>query len=137
MLIGYINDNLLKSDSAFKWFSKAHDIYHPKPAVVKAFEANKDSINLVIFMGTWCPDSHFVIPRFYKILDSAGFDKNRITLISVDRTKKDAHHLATALNIVNVPTIIVFKRGKEVGRVVEYGQTGRYDEELAALLTKS
>jgi thiol-disulfide isomerase/thioredoxin len=137
MYTGFISDSLLKGDTAFKWFDEAQRIYKPKAPVVKTFTENKDSVNFVVFMGTWCEDSHFVIPRFYKILDSAGFDKKRITLIAVDRTKKDAANLATAFNITNVPTIIVFKNGKEVGRVVEYGQTGKYDEEIAALLTKS
>jgi len=134
MLIGFINDTMLNSDSSFKWFAKAQKIYKPKEAVVRTLAANKDSINLMIFLGTWCEDSRFVIPRFYKIIDSAGFNKDKIPLIAVDRTKKDNHHITTALHVTNVPTIIVFKHGKELGRVVEYGETGRYDEEVAALL---
>lgn len=137
MLTGFITDSILKSDSAFNWFGRTQNIYAPKEAVVKSFAANKDSVNLVIFMGTWCEDSHFVIPRFYKILDSAGFDKSRITLVAVDKSKKDKHNLSNAFHITNVPTIIVFKKGKEAGRVVEYGSTGRYDEEVSAILTKS
>lgn len=133
MLTGFISDSILKNDTAFSWFTKPYEIYHPKEQVVKDIVAGKDSVNLVIFMGTWCEDSHFVIPRFFKILDSAGFDKSRISMKAVDRTKKDKHHLAAALNIINVPTIIVYKNGKEAGRVVEYGETGRYDEETARL----
>jgi hypothetical protein len=38
--------------------------------------------------------------------------------------------LSEALGVVNVPTIIVMKEGKEVGRVVEYGKTGVWDKEL-------
>ncbi len=38
------------------------------------------------------------------------------------------------MGITNVPTIIVLKNGKEVGRVVEYGASGKWDEELASLL---
>lgn len=136
MLTGFITDQLLNSDSSFKWFAKAQSIYKPKEPVVRVFAANKDSADFMIFLGTWCGDSHFVIPRFYKILDAAGFDKKKVTLIAVDRTKEDKTNIARALNVTNVPTIIVFKKGKEIGRVVEYGQTGKYDEEVAALLTK-
>jgi thiol-disulfide isomerase/thioredoxin len=135
MYTGFISDDLMKGDSAFKWFDATQRIYKPKKQVVKTFAANKDSVNFVIFMGTWCEDSHFVIPRFFKILDTAAFDKERVTLIAVDRSKKDITNLATTFNITNVPTIIVFKNGKEIGRVVEYGTTGKYDEEVAALLT--
>ncbi|MFV0607203.1 MAG: thioredoxin family protein [Niabella sp.] len=137
LLTGYISDLNLRTDSAFKWFNRTQKIYNPKEKVVKVFAQNKDSIHLLIFMGTWCEDSHFVIPRFYKILDSAKFNKEHISLIAVDRNKKDDMHLADALHVNRVPTIIVYKNGKEQGRVVEYGNTGRYDEEVAALITGS
>lgn len=136
MYTGFISDSLLKTDTAFNWFAKAQTAYKQKEAVVKTFAANKDSVNFMVFVGTWCPDSHYVIPRFYSILDTIGFNKNKVTMVAVDRTKKDKNNLTTVLNVTNVPTIIVYKKGKELGRVVEYGETGRFDEELAALLTK-
>jgi hypothetical protein len=33
-----------------------------------------------------------------------------------------------------VPTIIVMKSGKEIGRVVEYGKSGEWDKELLELI---
>lgn len=137
MYVGLINESLLKSDSAYNWFARAQNIYKPKAPVVKTFAANKDSVSFMVIVGTWCEDSHYVIPRFFSILDSAGFDNDKVTLVAVDRTKKDENNLTNVLNVTNVPTIIVYKKGKELGRVVEYGKTGRFDEELAALLTKS
>ena len=47
---------------------------------------------------------------------------------------KTLGNIADAFKITNVPTIIVMKDGKEVGRVIEYGKTGKWDEELAELL---
>jgi thiol-disulfide isomerase/thioredoxin len=88
-------------------------------------------------MGTWCDDSHFIIPKFYTLLDASGFSKDRVTLIGVDRAKKTLSHLAEALNIINVPTIIVMKDGKELGRVVEYGKYGLFDKELAEIINAS
>jgi thioredoxin-like negative regulator of GroEL len=44
--------------------------------------------------------------------------------------------LSEAFGITNVPTIIVMKNGKEVGRVVEYGHTGLFDKDLAEILAK-
>jgi hypothetical protein len=43
-------------------------------------------------------------------------------------------HLAEALDIINVPTIIVMKNGKEIGRVVEYGKYGMFDKELGEII---
>jgi thiol-disulfide isomerase/thioredoxin len=85
-------------------------------------------------MGTWCEDSHYIIPKFYTLTDAAGFSNDRITLIGVDRSKKTLSHLTEALNIKNVPTIMVMKNGKEIGRVVEYGKYGMFDKELAEII---
>jgi hypothetical protein len=43
--------------------------------------------------------------------------------------------LSEALGVVNVPTIIVMKEGKEIGRVVEYGKTGVWDKELGEIIS--
>ncbi len=51
-------------------------------------------------------------------------DEN-ITLFGVNSKKKTLGNLTVALSVTNVPTIIVFKEGKELGRVVEYGKTGK------------
>ena len=69
----------------------------------------------------------------FTLLDSAGFSASRFTLIGVNREKKTLSHLAEALGITNVPTIIVLKKGKEMGRVVEYGKTGMFDKDLTEI----
>ena len=78
--------------------------------------------------------NYFIIPKMFALADAAGFSQNRITLIGVDRAKKTLSPLADALNIKNVPTIIVMKNGKEVGRVIEYGKYGMFDKELGEII---
>ncbi|MCH5599893.1 thioredoxin family protein [Niabella ginsengisoli] len=138
MLKGFVTDSLLKADtSSFKWFIENEQVYKPSDAVVRSFNSKKDSVSYMVFFGTWCPDSHYVIPRFYKIANQAGTEKSRITLFALDRTKNDAAHFAANFNVKHVPTIIILKNGKEIGRVVEYGTSGRFDEELTSILDKS
>jgi hypothetical protein len=86
-------------------------------------------------MGTWCEDSHFVIPKLFFLLDKAGFSRDRVSLLGVDRDKKTLGYLSEALHVTNVPTIIVMKNGKEAGRVVEYGKEGLFDKELGQIIT--
>ncbi|MCF3111003.1 thioredoxin family protein [Niabella sp. CC-SYL272] len=133
---GHITDSLLKADTTFKWFAEGEKIYEPRPEVVKTVKKNKEQIWFKVFMGTWCPDSHYVIPRFYKILEEAGFDKEKVSLLAVDRSKKDKGKIAENLNVTRVPTIIVYHHDTELGRVVEYGETGRFDVELADIIKK-
>jgi len=68
------------------------------------------------------------------LTDAAGFSPDRITLIGVDRQKTTLSHLAEALNVKNVPTIIVLKNGKEIGRVIEFGKYGLFDMELGEII---
>jgi len=133
---GIISRETLLNDTTFKWYAQNLKGYTPNASGVAAFKNNTDTtIQLITFMGTWCEDSHAIIPKFYSFLDATGFSTNRVTLIGVDRNKKTISHLAEALNIINVPTIIVMKNGKELGRVVEYGKYGLFDKELGEIIT--
>ena len=136
-LKGIISKEVLLSDSTFTWFAANQKIYTPQASAVEALRANKDSVELLVFMGTWCEDSHFVIPRFFALLDAAGFPGDRVTLIGTDRNKKTLSHLCEAMNVTNVPTIIVMRKGREMGRVVEYGSSGMFDKDLGTILSAS
>lgn len=134
---GIISREVLEKDTSFKWYAENQANYAPNSLAVEELKKNKDSLELLVFMGTWCEDSHFVIPKFYSLLDASGFPQDRVTLIGVDRNKKTYSHLCEALNIENVPTIIVMKKGKELGRVVEYGTYGLFDKEMGEIIQKA
>ena len=134
-LKGIISRQVLTSDTSFKWYNENLKGFTVRTDAKEALGKNKDSVQLLVFMGTWCEDSHFVIPKFYSTTDAAGFPESNITLIGVDRKKTTLSHLAEALNVKNVPTIIVMKNGKELGRVVEYGKYGLFDKELAEIVS--
>lgn len=132
---GFISREVLTADTSFtKWYVPNQKAYSPYAAAQEGLTKNKDSVQLLVFMGTWCEDSQFIIPKLFALTEAAGFSGDRITLIGVDRNKKTYSHLTDALNITNVPTIIVLKKGKELGRVVEYGKTGMFDKDLAEIL---
>ena len=130
---GIISQDDLLKDTSFKWYAENLKGYTPNAKAVAGLKKYADSIQLLVFMGTWCEDSHSVIPKFYTLLDSAGFSKERVTLIGVDRNKTTLSHLTEALDIKNVPTIIVMKNGKEQGRVIEYGKYGLFDIDLGQI----
>lgn len=132
---GFMNRTDL--DTAFTWFKQNQQGYTPEANALKALSAQKDSINIVVFGGTWCGDTRYLLPRFYSFADVAGFSQDRITLIGVDRSKKTIQHLTDVFNVTRVPTFIVMKNGKEVGRVVEYGKTGMFDKELGEIISSA
>lgn len=134
MLKGLISRDIIENDTSFSWYANGQKFYKPNENAIYGLKKNADSLQLVVFMGTWCEDSHFVIPKFFSLTDAAGFSNDRISLIAVDRNKKTLSHLAEAWNVVNVPTIIVMKKGKEIGRVIEYGKSGIFDKDLSELV---
>ena len=134
ILNGIISKYALQNNPAFTWYSSNQSSYAPAIEIVNAMEKAKDSVQFVVFGGTWCEDTQFILPKFFKLQEQSGFSDRNISFFAVDRTKKTIGNITTALGITNVPTIIVLKKGKEIGRVVEYGKTGKWDAELAELL---
>lgn len=134
ILKGIISKDLVSRDSSFKWFAENKNGYTPNASAIEAFKKFGKDIQIVAFAGTWCHDTHFVLPKFFSLIDAAGFSTDKVTLIGVDRSKKTLSHLVEAFNVIDVPTFIVMKDGKELGRVVEYGKYGMWDKELGEVI---
>ena len=135
ILTGSIQRSTLEKDTAFKWFNDNYKYANPNADAIAAFEKNKDKFTIMVFGGTWCHDTQNLLPLFYKLIDKSGFPENQVYLIGVDRAKTTFKDLHKKFAILNVPTfIIIDKKGKEVGRVVEYGNTGAIDKELGQIV---
>lgn len=134
IMTGILSKEVLQYEPGFKWFAQNQQGYTPPAEAVEAFRKNGDKIQIICFGGTWCEDTQNILPKFFSLITTAGFSQSRLTLIGVNRAKKTYGALAEALGITNVPTFIVMKDGKEVGRVVEYGKTGYWDKELGQIV---
>jgi len=133
-LKGFLDRATIQSDSSFKWFAENYNAYSAHKEGLSSFQQYKDSVQLLVFMGTWCEDSHFIIPRLYAMIDAAGFTEKQLTVMGADRSKQSWGGIMEALSVKNVPTIIVYHHGKELGRVVEYGKYGQFDREIGEIL---
>ncbi len=131
---GLITRANLQEDTSFHWYTDNLRAYTPNAQTITNLKKQVDSVELMVFMGTWCEDSQFIIPKFFSLISASAFPEQKITMFGVDRKKSTTSHLAEALNVTNVPTIIVFKNGKEIGRVVEYGKHGVFDQDLGEIL---
>ncbi|RZK79770.1 MAG: thioredoxin [Pedobacter sp.] len=107
----------------FPEFKERYDTEYPnyKPDSltldsVKPLVAGK---KITIVLGTWCGDSKFQVPHFFKIVDQLGIPEKDITIISVDGTKKAENGLLDNLKIERVPTMIFYEKDKELGRIIE------------------
>ncbi len=119
ILVGKIKRTQLSTDE-FPWFKKNYDTYNSAVNTdILYLKAFKDRVTFMVFAGTWCDDTQNLLPKFFRVLDEAQFPASSITLYGVDRSKKSLHGEADKSLIVNVPTFIVYKDGKEIGRIVE------------------
>lgn len=136
-LKGILSREILQNDTAFGWMKNDISWYKPNANCVAQLIPLKDTIQLLVFIGTWCEDSHIVLPQLLKLLDQVKFSPGRLTIIGVDRQKQTLGSLSEALQVTKAPSILVMKSGKEIGRVEEFGKYGAYDMELAEILAKA
>lgn len=104
------------------WEALRAQDYAPEAAAVEKLRAASANLEVLAFVGTWCPDSKREVPRLLKLMDQAGIPESKLTMLGLDRTKKDAEGITEKWGLKYVPTFIVLKDGKELGRVVEKSQ---------------
>src|SRR6478736_6662523 len=133
VLTGLISRADIENDTAFGWFKKNYNMGRPDAKAVTAFKQHANDFQVLIFAGTWCPDTQNLLPEFYRLTDASGYADSNISIIGVDHSKKTLDNLSKTFHLVDVPTFIIMKNGKEVGRVVEYGETGEAMKELGKM----
>lgn len=90
---------------------------------------------VTVVLGTWCSDSGREVPRFWRALDQVGgLVPFEIEYLAVDREKEEPAELLDGLDLEYVPTFVVRRDGREVGRIVE-SAPGGIEVDLLALLT--
>lgn len=122
-LLGKINLDGLKSEPYKTWFKASYDSYTVDETLIQLFKTSLKDHYIKLFLGTWCGDSKREVPRFLKILKRADFPMENIEIVALDRRKGKVKTSPTAeergLNIIRVPTMLFYKNGKEVNRIVE------------------
>jgi hypothetical protein len=134
VLRGLITRTDIENDTAFSWFKENYNLGRPDDSAVAAFKQHAQDFQTLIFAGTWCPDTQNLLPQFYRMTDAAGYADSNISLIGVDHDKVTFDNLQRTFHLVDVPTFIIMKNGKEVGRIVEYGESGEAMKELGKIV---
>jgi len=119
MLIGYCNIKGLQKDIYGVYFNSQYDVYKPAELYVNKLKETIDDVEITIVLGTWCSDSQREVPRFFKVLSDAGYNIKRVKVIAVDKNKEAIVVDISDMDIKKVPTFIIYKNDKEIGRIVE------------------
>lgn len=116
------------------WFKPNLENYEPDSEAMKVIKTNLPEYEVKIFMGTWCSDSKREVPKFYKILELADYDMEKVALYGMDRQKTTPKNLQDVYDIKRVPTIIFYQNGEETNRFVEYPQE-TMEEDIAKIVS--
>ncbi len=111
------------------------DQYQPASDTVASIKQASGDASLTVVLGSWCPDSKNYVPKLLKTLHQAGNDKLKVKLIGVDSQFHAPIDTIQNLRVTNVPTVIVERGGREVGRIVETPATDSIEKDLAAILS--
>ncbi len=130
---GWIDRSTLLGGS-YPDFDASFDTTHVETELAALIGAARGDVNVLVVLGTWCPDSRREVPKFLKIADRAGIPPDRIRLYAVDRSKTSPDGVTAQYRIERVPTFIFQRGGKEVGRIVEQPR-GTMEAEMLAILT--
>ena len=128
MSLGLIDRNELLT---FDWFAATYKNTLFPPRELVRLKKAASGLEIVIFIGTWCGDTHDQLPPFMKLLDSAGIKK--ISIFALDRTKTYPGFKNERL-ITKLPTFVVLIDGKEIGRITETPKTTLLDDLTGFLL---
>jgi len=121
-LIGVAHKSDFLKESYNYWFTPNYTKYKVNKKLITQLKPLLKNVTIKAFMGTWCSDSKIETPALYKVLDATNFNYKNLKLATVNRDLKTPDSLQKGYNIHHVPTFIFYKKGKEIGRFVEYPQ---------------
>lgn len=123
MLLGQHPRQDLQKEPYGTWFNPNYANYVVDTSTVTILSPLLRHKDFLIFMGTWCPDSKREVPRMLHTLDACNVPRDRVHIVMVDYRppmyKQSPGHEEKGKYISHVPDLLVFDRGREIGRVVE------------------
>lgn len=137
MLLGTQSFDQFQKAPYQEWYQENYSLYPvDKKSIDELKKLKLNSYRITVFLGTWCGDSKRNFPRLGKILDATRFPKNKLKIIGVNKKKQSPNGEEVKYNISKVPTIIIEKYGKEIGRITEEPETGFIEKDLVNILKK-
>ena len=119
-IIGVFERKELSNNPHAEWFNQNYSDYNLDKETLNKLKPLFEDIEITVFMGTWCSDSRKEIPVFFKLIDKLRINENSIELIGMTLEKTTPDSLELDQNLINVPTFIFKKDGKEINRIVEF-----------------
>ena len=102
-----------------KIFDLYAERYEPDQEIISKLAQVKDTILIDVFMGMWCHDSKREVPAFFKVMDSVNSPFFTAKYTALEYRRRGPKDIIEANDIKRTPTFIVYRNGKEIGRIIE------------------
>src|SRR5207248_4809252 len=63
----------LNNEPTFTWLKSGAEAYKPDEQTINFLRSRLRDYTLVVFLGTWCDDSHYLIPKLEKVLQLTDY----------------------------------------------------------------
>jgi len=136
VMVGKCDREGLQQNEFGVYFKSQYEVYNPAEKYIDQMKEKINLLDITIVFGTWCSDSKIQVPRFYKILDMAGYNEKRMTVIGVSHSKQAYTTNIEHLKIERIPTFIIYQNGKELGRIIESPKKS-LEKDLARIVKKA
>jgi hypothetical protein len=134
MLVGQITINDIRKDGTCAWFDKGFTAYKPDSTIIKTLQLRIKDYTITLMVGTWCEDTQLLLPQFYKTMDACNYPIAKIEMLGTDRQKHALNIEHLLLRVEHVPTIIINKGPREIGRIVETISSPSIEAELLQMI---
>lgn len=120
-LWGIVTSDHFKAEPYAEWFTKNQQDY--TSTLTKTDGNNLKGVKVKAFLGTWCGDTKYLLPKFSEAWEAMGLAEDQIEYIALhvedEKYKQGPNKETNDYNIHKVPTFVFEKDGEEIGRIVE------------------
>lgn len=100
-------------------YAREYRRYTPYYRALDELKQEKQAVEVLAFYGVWCKDSRREIPRLLKLVDQLAVEQDfYVQLVPVDEQRKRQDG-GRPVVIEKTPTMVVYRNGEEIGRIVE------------------
>lgn len=119
----------------YEWMAEGHAATKAdlasKTKAIETLKKNLKDVDVEIYFGSWCGDSHDHLPTFLALTDALKPNAPKsLALFARDR-KNGYGDFKIARSIERLPTFVFLKNGKEIGRIVETPTKSILEDTLA------
>ncbi len=113
-----------------------YDAFKAEPELLDLLKSKMDEhLRIDVYLGLWCSDSRNTVPPFIKIIDNLN-SSTAVRYYAVERKpSQDIKYFVEGLQVERVPTFIVYRDDKEIGRIIENPKATLLDDLIQIIMS--